>query len=181
MNIDTTLLIFHHVAKSGANLLESSSSRGASAFIDGCRWAANVKIMDQDAGIKFDLDNHRAYLELLVTKSNYTCLPSEPLRFRHVSGGGLVQVDLSQKRLVSIASQIRDVLEANPHKSVSQNEIYKLKAGDFVRDHVREHNKKISRNDIKKAISYGLQSNLFYELEIPAGTKSRKIICVQKH
>ena len=180
MNVDATILIPHHVSKAGTHFLDPSSSRGASAFIDGCRWAANIKVMDEDTGKKFYIDNHKSYIEMLVTKSNYTALPSEPLRFKHVEGSGLEQVDLSQKGLDGIVDLICNVLETNPHKMASQNEILRLKEGEFVRNYIKKHDKKVSRSDINNAIIYGLQTNIFYELDVQAGTKTKKIICVKK-
>lgn len=178
-NIDATILIPHHVSKTGAHFLDPSSSRGASAFIDACRLGINIKVMDEETGKKLEVENHRSYVEVLVTKSNYTALQSEPLRFKHV-GGGLEQVELGQKRLERLATLIRAALEKNLHKNVSQNEILKMKEGEFVRNYIKKHDKKASRSDIENAIVYGLQMGMFYELEIQAGTKTRKIICVRK-
>lgn len=179
MNADTTILIPHHVSKTGAHFLEPSSSRGASAFIDGCRWGANIKVMDEETGVKLDVDNHRSYIEVLVTKSNYTALPFDPLRFKHI-GGGLEQVELGQKRRDGIVSLICDILRKNPHKLVSQNEILKLKEGSFVRNYIKEHDKKASRSDINNAIIYGLRTNIFHELEIQTNTRPKQILCVRK-
>lgn len=179
MNVDATILIPHHVSKAGAHFLDSSSSRGASAFIDACRWGANIKMMDEETGEKLDVDNHKSYIEVMITKSNYTALPPEPLRFKHVEGG-LEQVELGQKRMEGIAVLIRAALEKNLHKNVSHNEISKLKEGEFVRKYIKKHDKKASRGDIDNAIIYGLQMGIFYELDIPAGTKTRKVICVRK-
>ncbi len=179
-NVDATILIPHHVSKAGTHFLDSSSSRGASAFIDACRWGANIKIMDEETGKKLDVDNHRSYIEVLITKSNYTALPSEPLRFKHV-GGGLEQVELGQKRRDDIIKLISEVLEKCPHKLISQNEMSRLKEGEFVRNHIKKYDKKASRVDINDAIIHGLQTNIFYELDVQAGTKWKKVICVQKH
>ncbi len=106
-------------------------------------------------------------------------LPPEPLRFKHV-GDGLEQVELGQKMLEDIAVLIRAALEKSCHKSVSQNEIARRKEGEFVRNHIKMHNRKVSQTDIDNAIIHGLKIGMFYELEIPADTKTRKIICVQK-
>lgn len=173
---EITILVIHHVNKSGANLFESASARGASAFVDACRWAATMRIMDKDTAAKYDIDNHRAYVELLITKSNYTVLPSVPLRFRHMEEGGMEEVDIDRPRRESIVIAIQEALRNNPDKLVSINEIIKLKPGDFVRSHIKEFNVKVSRVDIKKAIDHGLQTGVLHELEVLAGKKMRKII-----
>lgn len=178
MNMDATILIPHHVRKDGGRLFDSASSRGASAFIDGCRWGANIKVMDEETGRKLDVDNHRAYIEVLVTKSNYTALAVEPLRFKHV-GGGLEQVELGQKMLEDIAMLIRAALEKSG-KTISQNEIARRKEGEFVRNYIKKHDRKVSQTDIDNAIIHGLKIGIFCELPVPAGKKTRKIICVQK-
>ena len=173
---EITILVIHHVNKSGANLFDSASARGASAFVDGCRWAASMRIMDKETGAKYDIDNHRAYVELLVTKSNYTILPSEPLRFRHMEGGGMEQVEVDQPRHGDIAVAIQEALKNNPDKLISENEISRLPVGKFVRDYIKEYHSKVSRIDIKNAIYHGLQTGILHQLEIVAGTKSKWII-----
>ncbi len=175
---EITILVIHHVNKSGATLFDSASARGASAFIDGCRWAASMRVMEEKTAAKYEIDNHRSYVELLVTKSNYTILPSEPLRFRHMEGGGMEQVDVEQPRRENIVIAIKEALKTNPDKLVSINEIIKLETGDFVRNYIKELNGKVSRVETKNAIDYGLQTGLLHELEVLAGKKMRKIISI---
>ena len=134
--------------------------------------------MDEETGRKLGVDNHRSYVEVLVTKSNYTALRLDPLRFKHI-GGGLEQVELGQKMLEDLAALVRAALEKSG-KSLSQNEIARRKEGEFVRNYIKKHGMKVSQTDIDNSIIHGLKIGMFYELEVPAGTKTRKIICVQK-
>lgn len=179
VNMNATILLPHHVSKARENYLEASSARGASAFIDACRWAANVRVMDEETGRKLEVDNHRAYIEVLVTKSNYTAPAVEPLRFRHVEDG-LEQVELGQKRLEGIANLIRGALKKSGYKMVSKNEILKTPEGEFVRNYIKKHDRKASRTDIDNAIIHGLKIGMFYELEVRTGARPRTIICPQK-
>jgi hypothetical protein len=74
---------------------------------------------------------------------------------------------------------IRAALEKSG-KNLSQNEIARRKEGEFMRNYIKKHNRKVSQTDIDNAIIHGLKIGMFYELPVPAGTKTRKIICVQK-
>lgn len=135
-----------------------------------------MRIMDKETAAKYDIDNYRSYVELLVTKSNYTILPSEPLRFRHMEGGGMEEVNIERPRQVDIAVAIQEVLKNNPDKLISENEIIRLPVGKFVRDYIKEYHSKVSRIDLKNAIDHGLQAGILHSLEIIAGTKTKQII-----
>ena len=80
-----TVLVAHHTRKpkEGEKGGNADSSRGASALVDGARWACNL-VRDND------MDEEVAFLRLRVTKTNYTA-PSNELHLRRDKSSGVMR------------------------------------------------------------------------------------------
>lgn len=77
------VIVTHHSRKSTGGFVRSDAddSRGSSAFVDGCRWVANLSL-------RTEADAKLEVLELRVTKRNYTPA-SKPLNLVRGEGGAL--------------------------------------------------------------------------------------------
>lgn len=172
-----TLLFCHHVTKAGGGELELNSSRGGSSLVDGCRWVANLKRMDKKIGDEHDLEDYHKYVQFKITKNSYGPLTNDELYFKFTEDGGLERVQLKQKKLSDIATSIKELLIGSPQKYLSQNEIIKLSAGKFVRESLKDVYGKVSRNNLKAAINFGLTNQILSEIQIESGGKPKVILC----
>lgn len=96
-----TVLMPHHVAKtclaSGAESLSMEGLRGASALVDGVRWAAAMATMRKDEAENYGLDPEEAgnYVRLDAVKNNYAA-PWQGLWLERLQGGVLVPTTLEK-------------------------------------------------------------------------------------
>lgn len=90
-----TVLILHHMSKdglrAGTEQLRAESLRGASALLDGVRWAAGMATLCKDKAKEYhvDSDDAKNYVRLDVVKNNYGS-PWDGLWLRRQNGGVLV-------------------------------------------------------------------------------------------
>lgn len=98
-----TVLLAHHVSKDGlraeAEALSAESLRGASALVDGVRWAAAMATLRKDAAKDYGIDREDAgrYVRLDVVKNNYAA-PWQGMWLERSCGGVLVPTELSQRK-----------------------------------------------------------------------------------
>ncbi len=97
------VLILHHMSKvglrEGSERLVAESLRGASALLDGVRWAAAMATLRKDNAKDYcvDRDDAQNYVRLDVVKNNYGP-PWDGLWLRRENGGVLVPVSMTNRR-----------------------------------------------------------------------------------
>lgn len=110
---DATILLPHHVSKdgirAGAERLAVESLRGASALIDGVRWAAAMATLRRDAAEEYGLDPDDAgrFVRLDIVKSNYAA-PWAGMWLERANGGVLVPCELRRTRREKDAARAED-------------------------------------------------------------------------
>jgi RecA-family ATPase len=103
LRVDTgaTVLLPHHVSKdglkAGADALSMDALRGASALVDGVRWAAAMATLGKDAAKEYGVDPEDAghYVRLDAVKNNYAA-PWEGLWLARGPGGVLAPTALEK-------------------------------------------------------------------------------------
>ncbi|MES1936628.1 ATPase-like protein [Salinisphaera hydrothermalis C27AD] len=97
-----TVLMVHHVSKAGlaagAEGIAAEGVRGASALLDGARWAMAMGTLRKDEAGKFGIDRDDAgkYVRLEAVKNNYAA-PWPGLWLQRLSGGVMAATDLRAK------------------------------------------------------------------------------------
>lgn len=98
-----TVLLPHHVSKdglrAGAEALSVEMLRGASALVDGVRWAAAMATLRKDAAKDYSIDPDDAgrYVRLDAVKNNYAA-PWRGMWLERSRGGVLKPTELSQRK-----------------------------------------------------------------------------------
>lgn len=95
------VLLPHHVTKdgmrAGAERLSADGLRGASALLDGVRWAAAMGTMSKDAAPDYGIDPAEAgnYVRLDAVKNNYAA-PWPGMWLQRTSGGVLIPAQIAR-------------------------------------------------------------------------------------
>lgn len=98
-----TILMPHHVSKdglrAGADALSVEGLRGASALVDGVRWAAAMATMRKDAAKEYGIDPEDAgrYVRFDAVKNNYAS-PWPGMWLERSRGGVLIPTNLERCR-----------------------------------------------------------------------------------
>jgi phage/plasmid primase-like uncharacterized protein len=113
-----TVLMPHHVSKqgllAGADALSTVGQRGASALVDGVRWAAAMATLNKDEAKKFGMDAEDAgrYVRLDTVKNNYAA-PWDGIWLERQEGGVLVIWECQLNDLESTARTARAFLDGS--------------------------------------------------------------------
>lgn len=83
--IGGTVLITHHIRKESANSGSASGVRGASAFVDSSRLVITMVTPKKKSGdaVLNSANDDQSYIELRISKANYTASPPRPILLRH--------------------------------------------------------------------------------------------------
>lgn len=98
---EATVLLPHHVSKNGlvtaAENITIEALRGASALVDGVRWAAAMATMRKDVAEKYGIDPDDAgrYVRLDTVKNNYAA-PWSGMWLERLHGGVLVPAGIER-------------------------------------------------------------------------------------
>lgn len=129
---DATILLPHHVSKMGSSgdsdQLDMNMLRGASALVDGARWAAAMATMRKDEAAQYDVNKEDAkrYVRLDVVKNSYNA-PWDGIWLYRGEGGILEPTTVATKaetrqeqksatEYQQIGQQIMDVIKGQQRK-----------------------------------------------------------------
>lgn len=89
---NATVLLAHHTRKGASGLQDDI--RGASAFVDGLRWAATLHRLNADDAKEYGMDREEAakYLRFQLVKANYVA-PQDPVFLERGEGGKLIKTE----------------------------------------------------------------------------------------
>lgn len=154
-----TILFSHHASKASGGALSQNSSRGGGALVDGCRWVAGLRTMDEATGKKLGIDDHKSYVECDITKSNYTKHLPAVMYFKRSNEGVLIPANPTHQRIRDMADNLANLLrEAQTNGLLlTRRELVSQKSGTPIREQLRETFEKVSRQDLNQAIDYALE------------------------
>lgn len=169
-----TILFAHHVAKSQSDSLTQAMSRGASALIDGCRWAAGLVEPSAEMARTFAIANPRQYVVLDVVKNNYAPALPAPIFFKRGPSGLLEHAALAKDRLEAMAKCLCESLADQPEK-LTRRELVSQAQGKPVADAMQGVLAGFVRSrDMSPAIDFALQQGLLIEAPgQPTGKRPR--------
>ena len=173
-----TILFSHHASKNSNGALNQTSARGGSALVDSCRWIANIKTMDEVTAKKYEIQNHRAYVEFDVTKQNYGPHLPKTLYFKRGNNGVLLPVNLEFTRLKDMADALC-LLINDLQLPLTRRELLKADMGKNVRDAMKDQFHKCTRQDIEDAVIYAVKNDMLLEEAISTSTTSKAILVVK--
>jgi replicative DNA helicase len=176
-----SIIFAHHEPKSASQnkSLQDSKGRGASSIRDGCRGAISMQEMTESDGNKFDV-NHRDYVEVDITKANYTAKLPSSIYFKRGEGGILKPVNLLHDRVNQITELLINELTVLPEDISRADLQLKRGLGKDVIDRIKESFPSINhKNDIVSAINYALENGLLYEIKLPTKGKPKVILKVR--
>jgi hypothetical protein len=162
-----TILFSHHESKIRAGTMDQASSRGGSALTDGCRWVANLAVMDLKTAEKYEIADPHNYVVLDVTKSNYAAKLPAPIYFRRGAGGALTYVDLRHERISGIADRLFNLLtqEEAAGRYFSRNDLLYRTSAKPVMDALKESIAGFSRlRDVGMALDHLLEGGWLTEV-----------------
>jgi replicative DNA helicase len=163
-----SIIFAHHEPKSasqGRSLRDSSMGRGASSIRDGCRGAISMREMSENDGDKLDV-NPREYIELDVTKANYTAKLPSSIYFKRGEGGLLETVDLSHDRIKGLAEALVYELSKISDPVSKRDLLKKLGRGKDISSELKKSAGLNHSRDMGNVINYALREGLIYEAEI---------------
>lgn len=163
---ECTVLLTHHVSK------QAQVTRGATAFRDGARWAAEMRELTEKDARVFRLNPQQTfrYIELTCTKSSYSARPA-PIYFERLEGGALVEVQLHREDgggtpgpdfLLDVVTALAAELEREPVPMTAQD-IFKYDRNG-VRTRVQERLKpsRVTRVHIEQALALGVSEGVIH-------------------
>lgn len=127
-----TILFSHHVSKQRSDSMNQHMSRGASAIVDGCRWVAGMTRLSEDSAKRYDISDHRAYVEFDVTKSNYAAQLPAKFIFKRTENGLLEYAALESDRRSGIKKLLHEELMVHSGEFSRRDLIRKNKGCDVI-------------------------------------------------
>jgi hypothetical protein len=176
-----SIIFAHHEPKSASQgkSLQDSTGRGASSIRDGCRGAISMREMSESDGNKYDV-NPRDYVEVDVTKANYTAKLSSSIYFKRGEGGLLETVDLSHDRISQITELLINELTELPEDISRADLQLKRGAGKDIISKLKELLPSLNhKRDIGPVIDYALENGLLYEIKLSTKGKPKSILKVR--
>jgi replicative DNA helicase len=163
-----TILFAHHEAKSASQNknLRDSMGRGASSIRDGCRWSLSMREMTENDSKKYDVDNTRDYVELDISKANYTAKLPNSVYFKRGEGGLLEPVNLNIDRIKELAEVLVYEL-SKVSDPISKRDLFKkLGKGKDISLSLKESVGLNHSRDMGNVINYALREGLIFETEV---------------
>jgi phage/plasmid primase-like uncharacterized protein len=175
-----SILFCHHVSK-GTKNLDQNMSRGASAIIDGCRWAVGLMTLNDTSAKQFDVTkNFRDYVEMDIVKTNYGPGFNAKLLFKR-DENGVLHFDNSQsdKQGKSITALYDSLLLHDGE--FSQNDLRKRENGaDIIYADMELNGCSITAKYCLILIDKMISKNLLIEEEIQSKYRPKIVLkCVK--
>ncbi len=133
-----TFLIIHHVSKAAIGSHSQGASRGASAFVDNCRFIISLAGMEEGIAKKYGLvGSEWKYFSMAASKSNYT-KGYKPIWFEKQEEGVPVRVDLEAMKEERIGRFLLDWF-AKVETCISRHDINRTELGMELRTLAKDH------------------------------------------
>jgi len=163
-----TILFAHHESKASSQNknLRDSTGRGASAIRDGCRWALSMREMTEMDGKKYDIANTRDYVEMDISKANYTAKLPNSVFFKRLEGGMLEPVNLNLDRIKELADALVYELSQVTEPISKRDLLKKLGEGKDISKTLKESYGLNHSRDMGNIIDYALKEGMIYEVEV---------------
>jgi len=169
-----TILYAHHVAKAARSEgVGAITGRGAGGFSDNCRWMAAMKPLDEDGFEALGLEGeHHEYVEMTVTKSNYSPRLPRPVLLRRGAQGVLSPVSReSDARAAYLAELLAGV-------EMTRRDLEKSVACADIRSAMKERFNGFKSCHLHTIISEGIKAGIFEEAETQKG---KRIYMILRH
>lgn len=136
-NYGCSFIVIHHVSKAAIGSHGQGASRGASAFVDNCRFIISLAGMEKSTAQNYGLvGSEWKYFSMTMSKSNYA-EGFKPIWFEKHEEGVPVLVDLDVMR----GNCIRDVIVKwfrTTEEQLTRRDATKGPEGKELREHVKE-------------------------------------------
>jgi replicative DNA helicase len=166
-----TVLFSHHVPKNN-EIIDQAMSRGASALVDGCRWAAGMQLISEEEAKEFLIDRNQ-FIKFRVVKSNLTPKTGAISYFKRDGNGCLRPTILENQRSKAVSIFLSERLE---NETITKRDLISQHTGQFIRDDVEKKFGKINRKNFEAIIDYGLEKNILGLIEHGDGRHKKTII-----
>jgi replicative DNA helicase len=133
-----TILFTSHTSEQNAGKISQVMNRGASAIVDGCRWAAGMCQMSKEIADKYSIENPKEYVVLDLPKSNYTALLRTPLYFKREANGVLKYSDLGRERFEEMGGFLLELIR-NDANQYTKNELVRMPVGNGIAQDMKEN------------------------------------------
>lgn len=173
-----SIIFAHHVSKAASNGKElSTMGRGAVSLRDGIRCALSMGEMTEKNGKK-RMVNHRDFVEMDMTKANYTPKLPTKVYFKREEGGLLVPHNFldedDEDDIIERAQYFAGLID--DEKEISRSDIKKSK-NEHAKNVKALLKKKYSTIDIDLVIDHALENGILCEVEKKKeGAKKSKMI-----
>lgn len=174
-----TIIFAHHESKAASknSSLQENSGRGASGFIDGCRWAMVMRTMTAEDGKRFKV-NPREHVEIDIRKTNYTAKLPASVFLKRGPDGVLEDINIS-KDLLKIQTSMLANLIADSGEELSRRDLVKGEspAGKAIYKTIKENFKDMTIESFTSLMDEAVKAGDFIEEEVFSGaTKKKKMI-----
>lgn len=180
LDYNISIIFAHHEPKSASQnkSLQDSTGRGAGSIKDGCRGTISMRGMTESDSNKFDDVNPRDYVEVDISKANYTAKLPNSVYFRRGDGGILEPVNLGMDRIKGVAEALAYELSLLIEQPVSRGDLIKKRGqGKVISATLKDSIALNHKRDMSNAIIYGLREGLFHEYEIDStGGKPKNVL-----
>ncbi|WP_028313221.1 AAA family ATPase [Desulfatibacillum aliphaticivorans] len=171
-----TILFAHHTSKQNAEKQTQHAGRGASAIVDGIRWAASMTGLEESKAKKYGVGNPKDYVEISVTKSNYAPKPNTEFYWKRGQGGALKYVSLEEIRLDVMARELVGIIIDKGLK-LSRRDIEREDNGKALADAIKEKYKTFSRrDDSNSVVNHAIKKGWLEEVKVPTGRTHKLIL-----
>jgi len=162
------VIFSHHEPKAATTTkrLKDSTGRGASSIQFGCRCTISMREMTEPDGEKFEV-NPRDYIELDISKTNYSASLPCSIYFKRGSEGILESTHLTQEKIKSIAEILLEELQQLTEQELISRADLQFKKDGLGKDIPKKLKKEIPsfnhKRDMSAVINYALKEGWIYE------------------
>ncbi len=158
----------HHEPKSASQNrnLKDSTGRGAGSIRDGCRGSISMREMTDSDGKKYEV-NPREFIELDISKANYTAKLPSSIFLKRGDGGLLEPANLKLDRVSHFTELlVSELSELTNNQLISRSDLkYKKNIAKPLIKKLEELDGFKHSRDIDEIINYGLGNGLLYEVD----------------
>ncbi|ACL06464.1 RecA-family ATPase-like protein [Desulfatibacillum aliphaticivorans] len=173
-----TILFAHHTSKQSANDHTQHAGRGASAIVDGIRWAASMTSMNNRIAKEYNVDDPNSYVEFTVTKSNYAPKPNTRLFWKRGHGGVLEYTDIETIHWDNI-TRVLLVILADDGGEYSRRELCREKKCDSIMSALKDEFDNFNRRrETDTVVNHAIKEGWLEERQVATGKRPKKVLCL---
>jgi putative DNA primase/helicase len=177
------ILLTSHTSEANAGTVSQAMNRGASGFVDACRWQAGMAQLDGKTADKWGIEPEDCwqYVTFNTPKNNYAPRGHLPMIFKRGDNGALEHVKLKNSKHENMAGKLYELLSNDPIQ-YSIRDLRQEKLGADICQDMKANFSSFSRSkDMPEIIKFMIQNDMAKEVNVGTATNKKDVIEVIKY